>query len=316
MAIPYRPIQEPLLLSEQETYPPQVPHDYTPQSQGVSTPYPPPPVPGYPPKAYDLPPVYPALEHGPPPEHGYQPQVDNTTVVVAQPVTTTTTRVSPPEEDQSGVAVCAFVFSLLTLITCGASVICLTLSLPALILSIVALNSRGRSQKSNATISIGLNAAVVVCTVVLLVGLVTPMAVSASGASFNSRTRYCPSYYSSTYRTYCVANSYSTRGSCSYYNSSYDGYCPSTSTYSCPNFYSSAYVTHCSGYRYYSTSCGYLPSTSSYGRYCPIFVYRGCPFFYSSTYSTRCVPYGYYSISTDPCSFYASYTNGGGYCPT
>ena len=143
MATPYNPTQQPYQPPGQAAYPPQVAYGYQPpQDQSASSaPYPPPTVQGYPPQGYppqthDLPPAYPTLEQGPPPAYGYntdqpaygyQPQLANTTVVVAaQPMTATTTRVSPPEEDHSGVAVCALVFSLFTLITCGASVICLT----------------------------------------------------------------------------------------------------------------------------------------------------------------------------------------------
>ena len=318
MATPYNPTQQRLLLPGQAAYPPQVAHGYQPpQDQSASSaPYPPPTVQGYPPQGYppqthDLPPPYSTLEQGLPPAnqpgHSYQPQLANTSfVVAAQPVTaTTTTRVYPPEENHYGVAVCALVFSILTLMACGASVICLSFSIPALILSIIALNTRGRSQKSNAGISIGLNVAVVVCTVVLLVAVVTPAAVSAG-------TRYCPSYYSSTYRTYCVPYSYSMQGSCSYYDFSYsfssNGYCPSSSTYRCPDFYSSTYNTYCRAFGY--STCSYYSFSS-----CPSSAYRECPSFYSSTYSTRCVAYSFNTRSSTPCSYYASYTNTG-YCPT
>ena len=134
MATPYRPNQQPLLLPEQAAYPHQLSHGYTPQNQAASAPYPPSTVQGYPPpQTHDLPPPYsppeqglsPAYGYKPDhPAYGYQPQLANTTVVVAaQPVTaTTTTRVSPPEENHSGVAICALVFSIFTLITCGARV--------------------------------------------------------------------------------------------------------------------------------------------------------------------------------------------------
>ena len=89
------------------------------------------------------------------------------------PTTATTTHMSPPEENHFGIAICALVFSLFTLFTCGAYLI----SIPALILSIIALNSRGRSQKNKAGISIGLNVAVVVCTEVFLVVAITLVAV-------------------------------------------------------------------------------------------------------------------------------------------
>ena len=134
-----------------------------------------------------IPPPYPTLEQGPPPAYGYkpdqpaygyQPQLANTTIVVAAqpavpPTTATTTHMSPPEENHFGIAICALVFSLFTLFTCGAYLI----SIPALILSIIALNSRVRSQKNKVGISIGLNVAVVVCTVVFLVVAITLVAV-------------------------------------------------------------------------------------------------------------------------------------------
>ena len=160
------------------------------------------------------------------PAYNHQPQLANATIVVAgQPVTTTTTGVYPPKENSTGIVICALVFSLCTLFTCGASVICLSLSIPALILAIVALGTRGNSQKTNAGISIGLNVAVVVCTMFLLLVVVTSVTVTTAG------TRYCSAYYSSTYRTRCAPYSYSTRGSCTYYdlyyyNYIYGGYCP------------------------------------------------------------------------------------------
>ena len=52
--------------------------------------------------------------------------------------------VSSRREDHSRTAACALVFSLCTLIVCGGSVICLCLSIPALILSIKALTSMRR----------------------------------------------------------------------------------------------------------------------------------------------------------------------------
>ena len=120
--------------------------------------------------AYPPPVDYGTIDKQYQPAYNYQPQSGNATVVVAaQPVTATTTVVSPPEENHSGIAICALVFSLCTLFTSGALIICLSLFIPALFLAIVALSTRGRSQKGNAGISIGLNVAVVVLTVVLLV---------------------------------------------------------------------------------------------------------------------------------------------------
>ena len=189
MATPCHPNQQAYQPQGQAVYPPQVAYGYPPQDQGASAQYPPPPVQGYPPQGYppqtDLPPAYPT--QGPPPAYvykqdqpayNYQPQLANTTVVVAaQPMTATTTRVSPPEEDHSGMAVCAVLFSFCTLIVCGAPLICLAFSIPALILSVMALWSRGESQKSHACTSIRLNVAVVVFTVVFLVAVLTPFTV-------------------------------------------------------------------------------------------------------------------------------------------
>ena len=308
MAAPYNPNQQPNQPLGHSANPPQVAYGYPPQDQGTSAQYPPPPVQAYPPQGYppltDLPPAYPT--QGPPPAYvdvykqdqpayNYQPQLANTTVVVAaQPMTATTTRVSPPGEDHSGMAVCALVLSLCTLSLCGASVICLAFSIPALILSVVALWTRGKSQKNNACVSIGLNVAVVVCTVVLIVAVVTPVTVTAG-------SRYCPSYYSSSYSTYCRPYSYTTSGSCSYYyTSSTRGYCPSTSTYRyCAPYYSSTYSTYCRTYSSSTTgSCRYY----SYSGYCPTtYRYRYCPSYYSSFYSTRCVPSRY--STSGSCSY-------------
>ena len=294
------------------------------------------PLQGYPPQPLaDLPPAYPTTQEPPPayvykpdqPAYNYQPQLANATVVVAaQPVTATTTRVSPPEENHSGIAICALVFSLCTLFTCGSLIICLSLSIPALILAIVALATRGNSQKSNAGISIGLNVAVVVCSVVLLVAVVTPAAVTATSAasvasaasthvpsgpssSYYARTRSCSSYYSDTYRTYCVPRSYYTTGSCTYYDSGYSGHCPSTTSYRCPNFYYTRYGAYCRGSGYYI--CYYSPSSS-----CPSSLSRYCSSYYSSSYSTRCVANTSPTRSSTPCSYSVSYFSGSGYCPT
>ena len=216
-------------------------YGYPLQGQGASAHYPLSPVEdylpqGYPPEA-DLPPVYPAIEQGPPPAYdsvsqlayNYQPQLaKTTTLVTTQPTTTTTIGLSLPEENHIGIAICALVFSICTLIVCGASVIYLSLSVPALILSIAALKTRGRSQRGNASFSICLNVVVVVTTVMLLVAVVTPGTVTAS-------TRSCSPYYSTTYRTYCLPHSSTTRGNCTYYAghtfSRYyrrRNYCPST----------------------------------------------------------------------------------------
>ena len=328
---------------EQVAYPPEVANGYpAPVDHSASTQYPPPAAEGYPlescpsePQA-DLPPAYVTHKQEPPPAYNseadqlaynFQPQPAANSATIVHVVESLPTAVPSPmssrREDHSRTAACALVFSLCTLIVCGGSVICLCLSIPALILSIKALTCRGREQKNSARTSICINVIVVVCTVVVLVAVVTPVAVStnagttsdgtsSAGNSYSSRTRYvyCPSYYSSTYRTYCVAYSYSTQGSCNYYESSHNDYCPSSSTYRCPSFYSSTYRTNC---RPYSTlnSCRYYSSSS-----CPSSVYRECPSFYSHSYSTRCVAYSgsSYTRSSTPCRYYALYSNS--YCPT
>ena len=206
MAASYNPNQP----QGQVDHPLQAGYDHPPQNSNASSQDPQPAIEEYPPRGYppqaqaDLPPAYATHEPVSPPaynseadqlSYNFHPKPSTSTVVVAarapasvpvatQPTTSaTSTRVSPPMEDHSGMAVCALVFSIITLITCGASVICLFFSIPALILSIAALRIRGEWQKSHACISIGLNVAVVVCTVVLLVAVVTPVTVTAGAAS-------------------------------------------------------------------------------------------------------------------------------------
>ena len=209
-------------------------YGYPLQDQGASAHCPPPPIEDHLPQSNppetDLPPAYPALEQKPPPAYdseavqltyNFQPQPgNNTTVVVTtQPMTAATTGLSLPEENDLRIAICAFVFSICILIACGASVICLYLSIPAVMLSIAALKNKG-GRRSYAKCSICLNGAVVVCSVFLLL-VVTPIAVTTAS------TRYCSPYYSTTYRTYCVPHSSTTRGSCTYYAQySYKNFCP------------------------------------------------------------------------------------------
>ena len=198
MATPYNPNQQLYQQQEQVAYRPQVANGYpAPVDYGAASQYPPPaaegyPPQGYPPQTHDLPPAYPTLEQGPPPAYVYkpdqtaysyqlQPQLAKATIVVdVQPMKATTTRVSPPRENHSRMAVCSLVFSICTLLTCGAFFICLLFSIPALILSITALRTRGRSQRYNAGFSIVLNIAVIVWTVVLVISVVTPFTVSTN----------------------------------------------------------------------------------------------------------------------------------------
>ena len=190
----------------QVDHPLQAGYGNSPQDPIASVQHPLPPVEDHPPQGYpsqaqaDLPPAYTTHEPVSPPgynskadqlAYNFRPQPATSTVVVAaraptsvpvatQPATSATTTLVPPlEEDHVRMAACAVVFSFCTLITCGAFVICLFLSVPAVVLSSEALDTRGNSQRNKAGISIGLNVAVVVCTVVLLVVVVTPVAVTA-----------------------------------------------------------------------------------------------------------------------------------------
>ena len=334
MAASYNPNQQAYQRQGQADHPPDLQADsaygYPPQDQGASAQYPSPQVEDYPPQGYppqvqaDSPPPYPTHEPVSPPAYNskadqlaynFQPQPTNTSAVVVaaqEPVAARPTmwaisnHVSPPERDQSGAAVCALVFSIITLITCGATLICLSLSIPALILSIKALGMRGNLQNRKVCISIVLNVAVVVCTVVLLVVVVTPATVTTGAAS---RYRYCPSYYSSSYSTHCEPYSYTTLGSCSYYVS-YSGYCPSTYTYQCPDYYSDAYSSYCTDSGFFSrTFCRYK-STERRG-FCR--SRHPCPSYYMSSYSSYCV--SSVSSTNRRCS-YTGYSSGNGYCPT
>ena len=176
---------------------------YPPQGQAY-----PPPDKAYPPQGQAYPPPSYDYKAGQP-GYDYQPQptatTTNTTVVVAaQPTAATTTYVSPPAEDHSGMAICALIFSIFTLLCCGSSLFCLTCIIPALILAIVALMTKGPSQKNNAGISIGLNVAVVVCSMLFLVIFIPAYVVSAANAASaaSSTFRYC-SYYRTYTNRYC-----------------------------------------------------------------------------------------------------------------
>ena len=324
MAAPYNPNQEPYPPQGEQAYPLQREYSYLPQQDHVATTqYPPPvvnahPSQGYPPEDQtDLPPAYPTHKQEPPPAYyseedqlayDFQPQpAANATTVdvhvvaaqprglpaaIAGPVSSRRQNLNRP----SGLAICAFVFSICTLIVCGGSLICLCLSIPALILSVTAVKTRGNSQDNKAGISIGLNVAAVVCSVVLVVAVVTPVAVTAG-------TRSCSPYYSSSYNTYCVPYSYSTVSGCRYYQSSY---CPST--LNCPDF-NTRFGLYCTArYSPGSQSCRYYFNN----HYCTS-LYRVCPSFYSNENSTHCVANTFSTRGDTPCSYYATPS---GYCPT
>ena len=228
-----------------EAYPPQG-VAYPPQ--GVA--YPPQSV-AYPPQSVAYPPqgqAYPPPSYdskGGQPGYGYQPQTTATTnvaVVTAQPAAATTTYVSKPEQQNTGLAVCALVFSIITLVCFGCSCLYLTCIIPALILAIVALSGKGSSQKTNAGISIGLSATVVVCSSLFLIIFIPSYVITANSAISSVRyipvtydvttalttSRSCRSYYSSAYSTYClrVSSSVCSTCMCTFYSSS-GRYCPS-----------------------------------------------------------------------------------------
>ena len=144
----------------------------------------------------------------PSPSYDSQPQPStsaNTTIVVTSQPATLTTASMPPPKNQQSVAICALIFSIITLICCGPYLICLTCSIPALILAIMAMTSTGTKQTNNAAISITLNVVVTVCSVVSVIAftllpfvLVTPAAATSSSYSYYSySSSYC--YYSSSY---------------------------------------------------------------------------------------------------------------------
>ena len=122
--------------------------------------------------AQDRPPSY---DYGGQP--GYQPipaaapaiATSTTVVVTAQPTPVATAYQAPPAADYSGMAMCALVCSIFTLLFCGLSLVSLTLSIPALLLAIVALGSTGSSQRNNARASIALNVIVIVLFLVFWV---------------------------------------------------------------------------------------------------------------------------------------------------
>lgn len=216
MAASYNPNRQPYQPQGQADHSPEyhAGNGYLPQDQGTSVEHPSPPVEdyplhGHPPRAQaEPPPSYPALAQGPPPAYNskadqiaynFKPQSGSTAVVVAaHPTTVTATVVSQPSEDYSRKAVCSLVFSICTLITCGVSLVGLPFSIPALILSIVALRTKGASQNGHAQLSIALNIVVVVFNATLLITacIVIPIVVTAdTRAASGYRSYYRSSYY-------------------------------------------------------------------------------------------------------------------------
>ena len=136
----------------------------------------------HPTQSYPLQGQTPSYEYNPDldqPWYNCQPQPVTSASVVAvataQPTVAITTSVPPPEKDYTILAVGALVFSLLTMITCGVFIVCLPCTVPGLILAIVAMQSRGSSQKTSAGLSIGVNATVIVCFMVLVFFAMIPL---------------------------------------------------------------------------------------------------------------------------------------------
>lgn len=161
----------------------------------------------------------------------YHPVTDTSTaatVVTTQPSVVSV--VSPPKESHTPVAISALVLSVITMICCGLPfpylLIC---TIPALVLAIVAMVTRGKTQKINAGVSIGLSVAVIMMTVVfgIIVGITSVVLLSNLRLPTFSSSRTCYSYYSSDYHTECVPYSGFFR-SCVYYptSNSTGSYCP------------------------------------------------------------------------------------------
>ena len=190
------PLQEHPYPQWEQPYPQQG-QPYPEQGQ----PYPPP----YPQEGQTCPPSYydwKAAEPG----YNYQPQLAtaaNTTIVVASQPAATVTSVPPPAKNNEGIALCAVIFSIVTLLFCGSGVICLACSIPALILSIRAMMTTGPTQNNSAGISIALNVAVIVCSIFIIIGLSVglPLAVASASVATSSSSyyrysnRYSYSYY-------------------------------------------------------------------------------------------------------------------------
>ena len=170
----YKPDQQPGPPSEQGAYPPP---------QGA--------YPQYPQQQGDLPPSY----DKPPPING---TTSHTVVVAAQPTTATTTY-APKTDGNEILATSALVFSIITILCCGTSVVCLACIIPALILAIKARGSTGSEQQKNAAISIALNAAVVICCVLFLVIFIPVVSVSSAASASASTNSYRNSYRYSYY---------------------------------------------------------------------------------------------------------------------
>lgn len=108
--------------------------------------------------------------------YNYQPQSASASnlPVMAQPAGANTSSVPHPEAGNPGLAVGALVFSVITLLFCGSSIIFLCCAIPGFILAIEAMRTEGSSQTNNARISICLNITTFICFTVIL-GIVVPI---------------------------------------------------------------------------------------------------------------------------------------------
>ena len=117
-----------------------------------------------PPQSYPL--------QGQPPSYVGQPESSCQLQTVASAEQTTvaiTGSAEVPQTANSCLTLTALMLSIITVITCGATIVFLPCIVPGFILAIVAAYYKGKYQATNATISIGLNIAMVVCCIMVLV---------------------------------------------------------------------------------------------------------------------------------------------------
>ena len=177
MAAPYK--------TNQQAYPPA---SHPPEGQAASS--------TQPQQVGNVPELYPAL----PPQDDLPPSYNTSStpsvVVVHQPTTATTTDASSPADVSDNWAICALVFSAFTMICCGAYLLFLICIIPAFILALKARESTGSEQKTNGTYSIGLNVVVVVCFVLFVISILTPIiSMEVSKAAAYEAARQRSTYY-------------------------------------------------------------------------------------------------------------------------
>ena len=125
----------------------------------------------FPPQSYPPPKGQPPLYNHSvdPPGHNYQPQSVATSshTVMVQPAAVNTSSVPHPETGNICLAAFSLVLSLITLTLCAGTFFLLPCIIPGFILAVVAMTTKGSSQKKYAGISIGFSVATFVSTVVL-----------------------------------------------------------------------------------------------------------------------------------------------------